>query len=113
MEKKTIYQKSKKGRRGFSLNTTSVAEKNVGDFLPRDLCRTQDLRLPEVSELDVVRHYTQLSQLNYSIDTHFYPLGSCTMKYNPRINEELASLDGFRLTHPMQYQYTVQGNLKL
>jgi glycine dehydrogenase subunit 2 len=66
------------------------------------------VHLPELSELDVVRHYTRLSQHNYSIDTNFYPLGSCTMKYNPRINEEIAQLAGFAATHPLQYQYLVR-----
>jgi glycine dehydrogenase subunit 2 len=70
-----------------------------------------DLPLPELSELDVIRHYTRLSQLNYSIDTGFYPLGSCTMKYNPKLNEEIARLQGFAFTHPLQPVETVQGNL--
>lgn len=80
--------------------------------LPEDFIRP-DLPLPELSELDVIRHYTRLSQLNYSIDTGYYPLGSCTMKYNPKINEETARLAGFALTHPLQPIETVQGNLVL
>lgn len=80
--------------------------------LPDDFIRT-DLPLPELSELDVIRHYTRLSQLNYSIDTGFYPLGSCTMKYNPKINEETARYPGFLFTHPLQPIETVQGNLAL
>jgi glycine dehydrogenase subunit 2 len=78
--------------------------------LPDDFIR-QDLPLPELSELDVIRHYTRLSQLNYSIDTGFYPLGSCTMKYNPKINEEIARFPGFAFSHPLQPIETVQGNL--
>ena len=80
--------------------------------LPAELQR-KDLPLPEMSELDVIRHFTRLSQLNYSIDTGFYPLGSCTMKYNPKINEETARLPGFAFSHPLQPVETVQGNLVL
>jgi glycine dehydrogenase subunit 2 len=80
--------------------------------LPNGLVR-QDLPLPELSEIDVIRHYTRLSQLNYSIDTGFYPLGSCTMKYNPKINEETARYPGFVFTHPLQPIETVQGNLAI
>jgi glycine dehydrogenase subunit 2 len=80
--------------------------------LPEGLVR-EDLPLPELYETDVVRHFTRLSQLNHSIDTGFYPLGSCTMKYNPKINEETARLPGFAFTHPLQPIETVQGNLAL
>jgi glycine dehydrogenase subunit 2 len=80
--------------------------------LPEGFLR-QDLPMPELSELDVIRHYTRLSQLNYSIDTGYYPLGSCTMKYNPKINEETARYPGFAFTHPLQPIETVQGNLAL
>ncbi|MCP5464680.1 MAG: aminomethyl-transferring glycine dehydrogenase subunit GcvPB [Deltaproteobacteria bacterium] len=109
----TVYKQSRKGRQGFSINDRAVADKNISDYLPKDLIRTNKARLPELSEFDVVRHYTRLSQQNFAIDTNFYPLGSCTMKYNPRINEETSSYDGFANTHPWQYQHTVQGNLKL
>jgi glycine dehydrogenase subunit 2 len=80
--------------------------------LPEGLVR-KDLPLPEMGELDVIRHYTRLSQLNYSIDTGYYPLGSCTMKYNPKINEEIARLAGFAHIHPLQPAETVQGALAL
>ena len=80
--------------------------------LPDGLMR-QNLPLPEVYEVDVVRHFTRLSQLNHSIDTGFYPLGSCTMKYNPKINEEVARLPGFAYAHPLQPIETVQGSLAL
>ena len=69
--------------------------------------------MPELSEMDVIRHFTRLSQLNYSIDTGFYPLGSCTMKYNPKVNEEAARLPGFAWAHPMQPIETVQGSLAM
>ncbi len=72
-----------------------------------------DLPLPELAEIDVVRHFIRLSQLNHGIDTGFYPLGSCTMKYNPKINEDVARLPGFAHTHPLQDPTTVQGNLAL
>ncbi len=109
----TLFEKSSAGRKGYSLNTKDIQNKSAQDFLPKELIRKVKPRLPELSEFDVVRHYTRLSQRNYAIDTNFYPLGSCTMKYNPRINEEMARLDGFTATHPLQYQYTVQGNLEL
>ena len=80
--------------------------------LPAEFQR-EELPLPEISELDVIRHYTRLSQLNYSIDTGYYPLGSCTMKYNPKINEDVARLPGFAFSHPLQPVETVQGNLAL
>jgi glycine dehydrogenase subunit 2 len=78
--------------------------------LPQDLLR-QDLPMPELSEVDVVRHFTRLSKLNYAIDLGMYPLGSCTMKYNPKVNEETARLGGFAASHPLQPIETVQGNL--
>jgi glycine dehydrogenase subunit 2 len=80
--------------------------------LPAGLTR-EDLPLPELSEVDVVRHFIHLSQLNYAVDTGFYPLGSCTMKYNPKVNEDAARLPGFAFTHPLQDPETVQGNLAL
>lgn len=112
-EEKTVYEKSVPGRKGYSLETADIEGKSANDFLPKNLQRKVLPRLPELSELDVVQHYTRLSQQNYSIDTHFYPLGSCTMKYNPRINEEVSAWPGFAATHPLQYQYTIQGNLRL
>ncbi|MCX6911158.1 MAG: aminomethyl-transferring glycine dehydrogenase subunit GcvPB, partial [Verrucomicrobia bacterium] len=80
-------------------------------LLPQDCLRQRDAELPEVSEIDVVRHVTRLSQLNFSVDTHFYPLGSCTMKYNPKINDQIASLPGFARLHPYQPASTTQGAL--
>jgi len=80
--------------------------------LPAELTRA-DLPLPEVSEIDLVRHFTRLSQLNFSVDTHFYPLGSCTMKYNPKVNDWAATLPGFLMLHPYQPEATTQGALRL
>lgn len=103
-----IYDLSSPGRTGYSLPELDVP---AGD-LPREFVR-EDLPLPEVAEVDVVRHYVRLSQLNHAVDTGFYPLGSCTMKYNPKVNEDAARLAGFALTHPLQPEETVQGNLEL
>lgn len=96
------------GRQGISFPQPDVPVSQ----LPEGLLR-EDLPLPELTEQDVIRHYTHLSHLNYSIDTGLYPLGSCTMKYNPRINEETARYAGFAYTHPLQPIETVQGNLAL
>jgi len=103
-----IYEISSPGRIGVNLPECDVEEAP----LPQDLLR-QDLALPEVSEVDLIRHYTRLSQLNHGVDKGFYPLGSCTMKYNPKVNEDVARLPGFVHTHPYQAPGTVQGNLFL
>lgn len=108
MTEPLIFELSRSGRCAVTLPTLDVPETP----LPEELVR-QDLPLPEVSELDIVRHYTRLSQLNYAIDVGFYPLGSCTMKYNPKINEEVARLPGFTQLHPYQDEETVQGALAL
>ncbi|MBX6341994.1 MAG: aminomethyl-transferring glycine dehydrogenase subunit GcvPB, partial [Thermomicrobiaceae bacterium] len=103
-----VFELSKPGRRGVSLPDVDVPEAEI----PADL-RRDELPLPEVSEIDVIRHYTRLSQLNHAVDINFYPLGSCTMKYNPKINEVLARLPGFARIHPLQDPETVQGALEL
>ncbi len=93
---KLIKELSVKGRQGFSLRP-SKGEVQI----PEVLRRGSELDLPEVSEVDVVRHYTNLSQMNFGVDTGFYPLGSCTMKYNPKVNEQVASIPAFQGTHPL------------
>lgn len=100
-----IFELSCKGRKGYSL------PKNMfGDYeIPAALCREEDAALPECDELTVVRHYTNLSANNFGVDNGFYPLGSCTMKYNPKINEEMAALPAFQQLHPAQPSATVQG----
>ncbi|PJF42218.1 MAG: glycine dehydrogenase (aminomethyl-transferring) [Phototrophicales bacterium] len=103
-----IYELSKSGRQGVKMPQPDVPTTDIPSELLRD-----ELPLPEVSEIEVVRHFTRLSQLNNAIDTHFYPLGSCTMKYNPKINEAMARLDGFANIHPLQATDTVQGALAL
>lgn len=108
-----IFEKSRPGRRAFSLPPLDVPEQPVEALLPAHLLRRQPASLPEVSEPELLRHYVRLSQLNYSVDTGFYPLGSCTMKYNPKLNERAAALDGFRHVHPLQPEETVQGLLQL
>lgn len=113
MLEKLIFELSSPGRKGYSLPDCDVAEKDVREMLPERFLRKSPPELPEVSELDVVRHFTRLSQLNYSVDTHFYPLGSCTMKYNPKINDTLASIEGFAQLHPYQSESHCQGILQL
>ena len=108
---KLIYEKSQAGRRASALpryeNLPAPPE------LPQDLRRGLPPRLPEVAEFELVRHFTELSTRNFGVDTGFYPLGSCTMKYNPRINERLAALPGFARLHPLQEEDGAQGALEL
>ena len=94
---KLIFELSKEGRTGYSLR-----EPQARVCLPEKLARKEAPELPQVSEVDVVRHYTNLSQMNFGVDTGFYPLGSCTMKYNPKINEEIAAMPAFAGVHPLQ-----------
>lgn len=109
---KSIFEKSREGRRGYSLPPCDVSEKELRELLPPGALR-EELSLPELSEVDVVRHFTRLSQGNLGVDTAFYPLGSCTMKYNPKRNELVASWPGFIALHPYQPVETVQGALRL
>ena len=107
---KLVFELSKPGRSGYSLPENEMA----GMWnMPEALSRKSELPLPQVSEVDVVRHYTNLSQMNFGVDTGFYPLGSCTMKYNPKINEEVAAMPGFLGLHPLQPASTVQGALEV
>ncbi len=103
---KLIFELSRQGRIGYSLPDSFESEEGLS-AIPSDLLRQSAPDLPEVSEVDVVRHYTNLSQMNFGVDTGFYPLGSCTMKYNPKINEEVVSL--FNGLHPLQPKETVKG----
>lgn len=108
---KLIFELSKPGRCGFSLSESQIEGYNME--LDASLSRETPALLPEVSEVDVVRHYTNLSQMNFGVDTGFYPLGSCTMKYNPKINEEIAAMPAFQGLHPLQSDSTVQGALEI
>ena len=104
-----IFELSKEGRKGCNL-----PKNNFGDYeIPASMQRAADADLPECDELTVVRHYTNLSNNNFGVDTGFYPLGSCTMKYNPKINEEMAALPQFQNLHPKQPSVTVKGALAL
>lgn len=105
-----IFEHSKKGRRGYKLPELDVP---VSSMLPESLLRGEIGDEVEVSEVDVIRHFTRLSKLNVSIDAGLYPLGSCTMKHNPRLNEEIARTPGFALSHPLQPDHQMQGNLEL
>jgi glycine dehydrogenase subunit 2 len=111
--KALIFELSKPGRKAYSLPDCDVPEKELGQLVPHEYLRESEPELPEVSEVDVVRHFVEISNLNYGVDTGFYPLGSCTMKYNPKVNEDVASLKGFASIHPYQPEYSVQGCLEL
>ena len=106
---KLIFEKSQPGRRGSSLPAHRLAPPEI----PEELRRAEPPRLPELAEPEVLRHFTELSTRNFGIDTGFYPLGSCTMKYNPRVNERLVMLPGFRDLHPLQEEDGAQGALEL
>ncbi|AVD56434.1 MAG: aminomethyl-transferring glycine dehydrogenase subunit GcvPB [Heyndrickxia faecalis] len=108
-----IFERSKPGRIAYSLPEMDVPEVDAFDIFPPEYVRKQDAELPEVSELDLMRHYTKLSENNHGVDSGFYPLGSCTMKYNPKINETVARFPGFAHIHPLQDESTVQGALGL
>ncbi len=110
---KVIFEKGAPGRRGYRFPDCDVPETPLGEALPSELIRKEPASLPEVSELEAVRHFVNLSRLNHAVDVGFYPLGSCTMKYNPKVNEEAASMPGFSRIHPYQPEETVQGALGL
>jgi len=112
-EEPIIFEMGSPGRKAYSLPPCDVPEVEIETLLPPAEIRQAIEKLPELTELDVVRHYTRLSQWNFSIDTNFYPLGSCTMKYNPKINETLARLPGFAQHHPMTPDADSQGSLQL
>lgn len=112
MERKLIFEKNKEGIRTSYIPKPAVEIREPQNILPEQLLR-QDLFLPSSGELEVVRHYLNLAKLNFFVDTNFYPLGSCTMKYNPKINEELASLSAFVNIHPYQRQELIQGALEI
>jgi glycine dehydrogenase subunit 2 len=108
-----IFELSTPGRIGYSLPEMDVPELDLSSLLPEGYLRSEEPELPEVSELDIMRHYTALSRRNHGVDSGFYPLGSCTMKYNPKINENVARFNGFAHVHPLQDESSVQGALEL
>lgn len=109
---KLIFELSQSGRVGYSLPGESFPEYKIED-LGKDLLRKESVDLPEVSELDVLRHYTNISNKNFGLENGFYPLGSCTMKYNPKLNEEIAGYSQFTGIHPLQPVKTAQGSLEI
>ena len=113
MYDKLIFELSHEGQKAYRLPPLDVEDVNLEDIIPEEYLSEEELDFPELSEVDVVRHYTNLSSKNYGVDTGFYPLGSCTMKYNPKINEDIASLDGFTNIHPYQSENCIQGSLQL
>ena len=112
-DSRVIFEKSVKGRMGVALPKSDVPEISLADSISPELLRKSPAKLPEVSEPQVVRHYVNLSIKNHHVDKDFYPLGSCTMKYNPKINDALASLSGFANIHPHQHVENVQGALHI
>jgi glycine dehydrogenase subunit 2 len=110
---RTIFEKSKPGRRAAALPDAGVPEPPLEELIPAKLLRDEPPRLPEVSEPEIVRHYNRLSRRNFDLDSGFYPLGSCTMKHNPRLNERVAALPGHARLHPAQDPRRAQGALEL
>ena len=108
-----IFEKGAPGRRCAALPALDVPARPLDSLIPAEFLRAEAAPLPEVSEIEVVRHYTHLSQRNFGVDTGFYPLGSCTMKYNPKLNEEMAALPGFARLHPLEHESLTQGALEL
>src|SRR5215210_8719261 len=109
-----IFERSQPGRVGYRLPPLDVDETPLDEIIPKNFLRDDDLEgVPEVSEVDVVRHFTRISTWNYSIDLGMYPLGSCTMKYNSRLNEKVARIPGFANLHPLAPESESQGALAL
>ena len=113
MREKLIFELSREGRRGYSLAGNDVPELPLETIIPARFLRKDSPELPEVPESEVVRHFVRLSNLNYHVDKNMYPLGSCTMKYNPKINDYTCALPGFSTLHPLQPTATTQGALQL
>jgi glycine dehydrogenase subunit 2 len=110
---KLLFEKSVPGSNSFFLPPLDFSTAEISSTIPEEFLRQQELELPELSEVEVVRHYTALSHRAYGVDDGFYPLGSCTMKYNPKINEWAARLPGFAAIHPYQAEETVQGAMEI
>jgi glycine dehydrogenase subunit 2 len=109
----TIFERSRPGRRAFVGPALDVPERPLHELLPERLRRTEPARLPELAEPEIVRHYNRLSKRNFDLDTGFYPLGSCTMKHNPKLHERVAALPGHSKLHPLQDPSRAQGALEL
>ena len=113
MSEALIFEKGAPGRRAATMTALDVPAEPLESMIPAELLRGEPAPLPEVSEIEIVRHYTHLSQRNFGVDSGFYPLGSCTMKYNPKLNEDMAALPGFAHIHPLQPESSVQGAIQL
>lgn len=113
MKEKLIFDLSRSGRKGYRLSANDITEVPTESLIPERFLRKKAAELPEVPESEVVRHFVRLSNLNYHVDKNMYPLGSCTMKYNPKINDYTCELPGFSALHPLQPESTVQGALQL
>src|SRR5438309_9828226 len=109
----TIYERSEAGRRAFVAPELDVPERPLDELLPPELRRAEGPKLPEVAEPEIVRHFNRLSKRNFDLDTGFYPLGSCTMKHNPKLHERIAALPGHARLHPLQEPTHAQGALEL
>lgn len=113
MKESLIFDLSREGRTGVSFGHMDIDPQPVTDLIPEHFLRKEEPALPEVPESEVVRHFIRLSNMNYHVDKDMYPLGSCTMKYNPKINDQLTELAGFTSLHPLQPEATTQGALQL
>jgi glycine dehydrogenase subunit 2 len=113
MKEQLIFDLSRSGRKGYRFSPLDIPERPVEDIMPTKFLRKEPAALPEIPESEVVRHFVRLSNLNYHVDKNMYPLGSCTMKYNPKINDYTCDLPGFAGLHPMQPESTVQGALQM
>src|SRR5205823_7792202 len=107
------FEEGSRGRCAFDLPQLNVPRKDMSELMDPELLRSAIPGMPELSEVDVLRHFTRLSSWNYHIDLGLYPLGSCTMKYNPKINERIARLEGFSLAHPYERAESIQGALEV
>ena len=108
-----IFEISKPGRKGYKLPKNDVEEIPADSVIPSEFLRKEEIRFPEVSEIDLIRHYTALSMKNYGVESGFYPLGSCTMKYNPKMNEDNSLNPNSARLHPLQPEETIQGSMEL
>lgn len=113
LNERLVFEEGSEGRIGFNLPPLDVPSKNISELVESGLLRNDIPGMPELSEVDVVRHFTRLSTWNYHIDLGLYPLGSCTMKYNPKVNERMARLEGFALAHPYMPAEMIQGALEV
>src|SRR5439155_21984043 len=113
MNESLLFEEGSRGRCAFDLPQLDVPRKEMSELMDPELLRSEIPGMPELSEVDVIRHFTRLSTWNYHIDLGLYPLGSCTMKYNPKINERMARLEGFALAHPYMPAELIQGVLEV